>query len=93
MTGKGTLSLDSNLVLRPNDRYLLENGQFRVYYTSQCEESQNFIVVVEDNFGKSCELEFDFQHDNGGTGETEGDGKQRPYVRPLDSLVIAKPRL
>ena len=76
-----------------NDRYLLENGQFRLYYTSQCEESQNFIVVVEDNFGKSCELEFDFQHDNGGTGETEDDGKQFPYVRPLDSLVIAKPRL
>ena len=91
--GKGTLSLDNNLVLLPNDRYLLENGQFRLYYTSQCEESQNFIVVVEDNFGKSCELEFDFQHDNGGTGETEGDGKQLPYVRPLDSLVIAKPRL
>ena len=45
--------------------------QFRLYYTSQCEESQNFIVVVEDNFGKSCELEFDFQHDNGGTGGTE----------------------
>lgn len=91
--GKGTLSLDNNLVLLPNDRYLLENGQFRLYYTSQCEESQNFIVVVEDNFGKSCELEFDFQHDNGGSSETEGDGKQLPYVRPLDSLVIAKPRL
>ena len=53
----------------------------------------NVIATLEDNFGKSCELEFDFQHDNGGTGETEGDGKQLPYVRPLDSLVIAKPRL
>ena len=91
--GKGTLSLDNNLVLLPNDRYLLENEQFRLYYTSQCEESQNFIVVVEDNFGKSCELEFDFQHDNGSTGEKGDDGKQPLYLRPLDSLVVAKPRL
>ena len=91
--GKGTLSLDNNLVLLPNDRYLLENEQFRLYYTSQCEESQNFIVVVEDNFGKSCELEFDFQHDNGKKTEKEDDGKQPPYLRPLDSLVIVKPRL
>ena len=91
--GKGTLSLDNNLVLLPNDRYLLENEQFRLYYTSQCEESQNFIVVVEDNFGKSCELEFDFQHDNGSTDEKGDNGKLPPYLRPLDSLVIAKPRL
>lgn len=63
--GEGTLSLDNSLVLLPNDRYLLEHEKFRLYYTSGCEESQNFVVVVEDNFGQSCELEFDFQHDSG----------------------------
>lgn len=36
----------------------------RVYYTSECNESQNFIVVVEDNFGNSFELEFDFNNRN-----------------------------
>ena len=37
----------------PNDRYLLENGKFRLYYTAEGEEAHNFIVVVEDNFGNS----------------------------------------
>ena len=29
--GEGTLSLDNSLVLLPNDRYLLENKQFRLW--------------------------------------------------------------
>ena len=48
----------------PNDRYLLENEKFRLYYTSGCSEAQNFIVVVEDNFGNAYELEFDFNNQN-----------------------------
>ena len=90
--GEGSLSLDNNLTLLPNDRYLLENKKFRLYYTSQCDESQNFIVVVEDNFGTSCELEFDFQHDSGDSG-TDGEADDNlPFIqRPLDSLVIVKP--
>ena len=28
--GEGTLKLDNGLVLQPNDRYLLENGKFRL---------------------------------------------------------------
>lgn len=92
--GEGTLSLNNSLVLLPNDRYLLEDGQFRLYYTSGCEESQNFVVVVEDNFGKSCELEFEFQHDNGNSGTDEVDDGGLPFFpRPIDSLVIVKPRL
>lgn len=66
--GEGILKLDNGLVLQPNDRYLLENGKFRLYYTSDSNESQNFIVVVEDNFGNACELEFDF---NAATGEED----------------------
>ena len=34
-----------------------------MYYTSECEEAQNFIVVIEDNFGNAFELEFDFNDD------------------------------
>ena len=61
--GEGTLKMDNGIIFRPNDRYLLENDKFRLYYTSECEEAQNFIVVVEDSFGNCCELEFDFNDD------------------------------
>lgn len=93
--GEGTLSLDNSLVLLPNDRYLLENEKFRLYYTSGCEESQNFVVVVEDNFGQSCELGFDFQHDSGDEA-TDGDDDNEGLISfpiTLDSLVIVRPRL
>ena len=61
--GEGTLKMDNGITFLPNDRYLLENDKFRLYYTSECEEAQNFIVVIEDNFGNAFELEFDFNDD------------------------------
>ncbi|KAB3548695.1 DUF3872 domain-containing protein [Phocaeicola vulgatus] len=68
--GEGTLKLDNGLVLQPNDRYLLENEKFRLYYTSECDESQNLTVTVEDNFGNVCEWELEFNNDS--DMETEG---------------------
>ena len=65
--GEGTLKMDNGITFLPNDRYLLENEKFRLYYTSGCREAQNFIVVVEDNFGNAYELEFDFNNDNSDT--------------------------
>ena len=62
--GEGTLKMDNGITFLPNDRYLLENEKFRLYYTSECSEAQNFIVVVEDNFGNAYELEFDFNNLN-----------------------------
>ena len=62
--GEGTLKMDNGITFLPNDRYLLENDKFRLYYTSGCSEAQNFIVVVEDNFGNAYELEFDFNNQN-----------------------------
>ena len=62
--GEGTLKMDNGITFLPNDRYLLENEKFRLYYTSGCSEAQNFIVVVEDNFDNSYELEFDFNNRN-----------------------------
>ena len=62
--GEGTLRMDNGITFLPNDRYLLENEKFRLYYTSECSEAQNFIVVVEDNFSNSYELEFDFNNRN-----------------------------
>lgn len=62
--GEGTLEMDNGIVLQPNDRYLLEKEIFRMYYTSECDESQNFIVVVEDNYGQLYEMEFDLNNEN-----------------------------
>jgi len=62
--GEGTLKMDNGITFLPNDRYLLENGKFRLYYTAEGDEAHNFIVVVEDNFGNSFELEFDFNNRN-----------------------------
>lgn len=61
--GEGTLKLESGLVLQPNDRYLLENMKFRLYYTSACDESQSLTVTVEDNFGNAYEWELEFNND------------------------------
>ena len=65
----GSLKLDNGLEFKPNDRYLLEDRKFRLYYTSLCDEAQNFIVVVEDNWGNMTEMEFDFN--NAGDEETD----------------------
>ena len=67
--GEGSLKLDNGLEFKPNDRYLLENRKFRMYYTSLCDEAQNFIVVVEDNWGNMTEMEFDFN--DAGDEETD----------------------
>lgn len=61
--GEGTLKMDNGIVLQPNDRYLLEKEIFKMYYTSECDESQNFIVVVEDNYGQSYEFEIDLNNE------------------------------
>ena len=62
--GEGTLKMDNGITFLPNDRYLLESGKFRLYYTSLSSEAQNFIVVVEDNFGNSYQMEYDFNNEN-----------------------------
>lgn len=68
--GTGSLKLENGTVFKPNDRYLLEDAKFRLYYTSQCDEAQNLVVVVENNWGDWVEMEFDFNHAD---GESEDD--------------------
>ena len=52
-------------VSRKRTRYIFDNNRkFRLYYTAEGDEAHNFIVVVEDNFGNSFELEFDFNNRN-----------------------------
>lgn len=76
--GEGTLELDNGLILQPNDRYLLENEKFRLYYTSEGDESQSFIVVIEDNFGNSQTLEFDFNAATDGEEEADDGNEVTP---------------
>ena len=79
--GEGSLKLDNDLEFKPNDRYLLENRKFRLYYTSLCDEAQNFIVVVEDNWGNMTEMEFDFNDAGDEETGTVEDSRDRCYGR------------
>lgn len=69
--GLGSLKMDNGITFLPNDRYLLENEKFRLYYTSEGEDRHDFIVVIEDNMGNSHELTFDFNNSDGDSGDAE----------------------
>lgn len=43
---------------------MLENEKFRLYYTSECDESQSLTITVEDNFGNAFEWEVEFNNDS-----------------------------
>lgn len=57
--GELRLGKDGDVFL-PNDRYSLPDKEFRLYYTSRSDDSQQFEVVVEDSFGNERKLEFQF---------------------------------
>lgn len=48
--------------LIPNDRYPVEKGDFRLYYTSKSTERQSLEIVFEDNHGQSQALELNFNN-------------------------------
>ncbi len=59
--GKGELRLGKDgKAFLPNDRYPLPEKEFRLYYTSRSDESQQFEVVIADSFGNEKKLEFEF---------------------------------
>jgi len=62
--GKGSLRMENGTILQPNDRYLLENETFRLYYTSASTDAHKFIVVIEDSNGNSQTLTFNFNNEN-----------------------------
>lgn len=55
----------------PNDRYPVEKGNFRLYYTSQSTESQSLEIVFEDNHGQFQVLELDFNNKRDGSGSAD----------------------
>ena len=56
--GKGKLRLEDGTLLVPNDRYLLMQKEFRLYYTSQSTNRQTIDVYIEGNLGKVWQLAF-----------------------------------
>ncbi|WP_195486184.1 DUF3872 domain-containing protein [Parabacteroides johnsonii] len=59
--GKGSLKMEDGTVLKPNDRYLLNEWKFRLYYTSQSgREAQTIDLYFEDNWGNLQKLTYDF---------------------------------
>ena len=58
--GKGTLRMDNGITFKPNDRYPLTKEEFRLYYTSLSTDHQTIDVYVEDNFGQTVKLSFEF---------------------------------
>ena len=59
--GKGSLKMEDGTVLKPNDRYLLNERKFRLYYTSQSDkEAQTIDLYFEDNWGNLQRLTYDF---------------------------------
>jgi hypothetical protein len=44
--GVGILRLDDGRLLTPNDLFLLKKEVFRLYYTSQCTDQQNFDIFI-----------------------------------------------
>lgn len=61
--GKGSLQLDDGTVFKPNDRYSLDKGVFRLYYTSASTDQQTIDVYVEDNYGQVKQLSFTFNNE------------------------------
>ena len=62
--GVGELKMDDGTVFLPNDRYLLDRTNFRLYYTSHCADQQTIDVYIEDSFGQVVQKTFSWQNDS-----------------------------
>ena len=61
--GNGLLKLEDGTVLKPNDRYLLGEKKFRLYYTSKStNEAQTIDLYFENNWQNVRQLSFSFNN-------------------------------
>ncbi len=60
--GEGELQYHNGIVFRPNDLYELSDEEFRLYYTSRCDERQTIDLYFLDNGGKSATLSISFEN-------------------------------
>lgn len=70
--GDGLLKMADGTVLKPNDRYLLNDRKFRLYYTSgSVDEAQTIDLYFENNWGGISRLSFDFNNKDTGSDKEE----------------------
>ena len=69
--GKGELHMDDGMLFAPNDRYMLDRTEFRLYYTSLSTDQQTIDVYIEDSFGQTVQKTFSWQNDSGNDDEGE----------------------
>jgi hypothetical protein len=61
--GNGILKMEDGTVLKPNDRYLLGEKKFRLYYTSKStNEAQTIDLYFENNWQDIRQLSFNFNN-------------------------------
>ena len=60
--GAGDLKLEDGTIFLPNDLYKLTEDAFRLYYTSKSTDQQKIDVYVEDNFGQTEQITFNFNN-------------------------------
>ena len=68
--------MDNGTVFKPNDRYPLNKEEFRLYYTSASTDQQTIDVYVEDNFGQTVKLSFEFNSQKDEEKEKTDEGKK-----------------
>ena len=68
--------MDNGTVFKPNDRYPLNKEEFRLYYTSASTDQQTIDVYVEDNFGQTVKLSFEFNSQKDEEKEKKDEGKK-----------------
>lgn len=62
--GKGSLRYFNNQPYLPNDLYEIPQNEFRLYYTSQSDESESLDIWISDSFGNEKKLTFEFDNSN-----------------------------
>ena len=62
LDGAGDLKLEDGTVLSPNDLYQLTEDVFRLYYISKSTDQQKIDIYVEDNFGQTEQITFNFNN-------------------------------
>lgn len=60
--GSGKLQYYSDPPYLPNDEYTLPQKQFRLYYTSESQDSHVFSIWIIDSFGNEKKVDFEFDN-------------------------------
>lgn len=63
--GIGELRYYEDEPYMPNDLYPLLDKEFRLYYTSQSEDTQDFSIWISDNFGNENKIDFQLKNESG----------------------------